>query len=894
MLALVLGAVRARTAQVLTILALTAVATAVAAAGPWFAVASIERATATDLASVSAAQRAISIRQGADTGGDLPGAFEAFTRTVRERLPIVLDDPVYGAAEPLTVHSGAADLVMVAAYRERFCANVRLDGPCPAAAGDAAISQESAQRLGIGRGDPLVLRSTVGSEPVNLRVVALYTMLEPDGLYWSNDLFRADSGLDPVFTPAGSFTHNLLRTPTLAYDASLPAGLIRGDGGFDLAVTLRRADQQFTGDRLRMVSGAGPLLDTLARDRATIIDGVTLAAVQTLILTWFAIGMAGRYTGRDRRPDVALLKLRGVGRLRTLRLLWGQHLLPLLLGALAGAPIGFLLARWLAGPVTGAAARQEALLLSGAAVAAVLVGGLLVLAAVEVAVLRLPVLQLLQRATGNRADWLAGLADLALIAVAVAAIYQARTGGPDSGLAMAAPGLFALAVGLLLARTVSRAASRAGGAGLRAGRLRFGLTAVRVARQPGTDRVFALIVVAVALFVTAAGAWNGERVAREQRSTVELGAPRVLTVQVSNRTALMHAVRTVDPGGREAMAVAVDSAGSPPVLAVDSARYAAVTGQEPVLAAGDADAGGFPLVTGERLAARVNKAGDGIATLHLYLLHEATGAPVIARFGVLPPGERTVTATVRGCTVAPGCRIVRWELSRPLDELRSGAPAFGTTAAVRGLDQVDPAAPILTGEQLGDIARWRAANGGAAVDVSAGDGELRLGGDRNATALPQTPVGAWAIDTALPLPIAPAGLDPESWRLDDPSLFTFGGGAIPVRPVDGTTVLPVLGRMGVLVDLEATRRLAAEADPPADFQVWLAADARPGIVDDLAAAGLDVISDETVSQRAAQLGDQGPAAVVRFGLLAGVAALLLAAAAIAVAAAVDRDSLSEQ
>lgn len=653
MLALVLGAVRARTAQALTIMVLTAVAAAVAAAGPWYAAAATERATAVDLASVQAKQRAISVRQGADTGGDLPGAIEQFTRTVRDRLPLALDEPVYGGVVPLNVHSGSTDVVMPAAYREQFCEHVRLDGPCPSAPGEAAISQESALRLGIGPGDPLVLRSTSNSEPVRLRVVARFTLLEPDSLYWNNPMFRADTGLDPAFTPAETFTHNLLRTPTLTYDASLPAGLLRGEGGFDLRDTLRRADESFTGDRLRLVTSAGPLLDSMARNRFTIRDGVTVAAVQTLILTWFAIGLAGRYTGRDRRPDVALLKLRGVGRLRTLRLVWGQHLLPLLVGALAGAPVGYLLARWLAGPVTFAAGQQQALLLSAAAVAAVLVGGLLVLGAVEVAVLRRPVLELLQRASGGRGDWWSGLADLVLIAVAVAAVYQARTGGPDSGLAMAAPGLFALAVGLLFARLVSRAAGQAGSAGLRAGRLRFGLTAVRVARQPGTDRVFALIVVAVALFVTAAGAWNGDRLAREQRSTAELGAQRVLTVQAPNRTALVHAVRTADPDGRQAMAVAVDTDNTLPVLAVDSARYAAVTGQQPILAVPERRTGEFPLVTGERLAARVSKAGDGTVALTLYLQHEATGAPVIARFGVMRQGR------ARSSRGWPGARALR-------------------------------------------------------------------------------------------------------------------------------------------------------------------------------------------------------------------------------------------
>ncbi len=62
--------------------------------------------------------------------------------------------------------------------------------------------------------------------------------------------------------------------------------------------------------------------------------------IQILVLAWFAIGLAGRYTGRDRRGDAALLKLRGSSRLGMLRLTVGQHLVPLLAGAMLGAPLG--------------------------------------------------------------------------------------------------------------------------------------------------------------------------------------------------------------------------------------------------------------------------------------------------------------------------------------------------------------------------------------------------------------------------------------------------------------------------------------------------------------------------------------------------------------------------
>jgi putative ABC transport system permease protein len=137
-----------------------------------------------------------------------------------------------------------------------------------------------------------------------------------------------------------------------------------------------------------------------------------------------------------------------------------------------------------------------------------------------------------------------------------------------------------------------------------------------------------------------------------------------------------------------------------------------------------------------------------------------------------------------------------------------------------------------------------------------------------------------------------AGEAPVEWRLIDPLLNSFG--QVPARVAGTVQALPGLGTTGILVDLDATRRVAGESEPPGEFQVWLSAGARPGLVADLTAAGLTVITDDSAAERSAVLGRQGPAAVARFGLLAGVAALLLAAATTAVAVAVDRPTLRGQ
>nr|WP_296070125.1 FtsX-like permease family protein [uncultured Actinoplanes sp.] len=905
MFALIWGAVRTRRAQVLTVLILTALAAAVAAAGPWFAYASLTRAAAADVAAAPAEQRTLSVREQADSSGDPASLLGQFATKVRGLLPLPAASPISGLVVPLTVPRGNAEPAMGVAYREGFCGHARLQGACPAKPFEAAISQSAAQQLNLGLGSSVTLRSTPTADPVRFTVVAQYAPDEPTGPYWSNRLYRAEgTGLDPLFTPIETFRDPQLSEPTVSLDVQVPDALLRGDGGYDLAGVLRELDVRMSAAELRLVDPTGRLLDMIARDRSEIRLGVLVAMLQILIVSWFAIGLAGRYTGRDRRGDAALLKLRGSTRAGMLRLAWGQHLVPLVLGAAAGLPLGWLLARALAGPIPVTSERTTALLLSLAAVAAVLVGGLLVLAAVEGLVLRQPVAALLRQIGAGRGDWRAGLVDLLLLAVAVAAVYQDRSTSARSGLALAAPALVALAVALLLARLAGRVADRGGGAAVRTGHLRLGLTAVQMSRQLGTDRVFALVVVAVALFATALGGWRGEATARDHRSAAELGADRVLTVQAPNRTALLTAVRTADPRGDRAMAVVLDRAANPPVLAVDSSRLAAVARWRPefgpvsVLPSANADDFGpapLPAVTGDRLSVRLKHEGGGAAVLSLVLQNEADGTPVPVRFGRLGPGEQTLSAGVRGCTAAPGCRIMRWEVTAPPDRAGRSDPApEGSAVIIRGVTQQNPPAEILDAATLGDIARWRSGTTGAAMNMAARDGGLRLSLDENLNLEPTLGDAVWAVDTRLPLPIVLAGPPSVRWQFGDPVLTSFGGGDTPVRVSGTAAALPVLGRVGVLVDLEASRRVIGDANPPAQFQVWLAPGAGREVVDALTAAGLEVAGEAGVAARSGQLAQQGPAAVSRFALVCGVVALLLAAAAIGVAGAVDRRTRLEQ
>ncbi|GAA2357912.1 hypothetical protein GCM10010170_051410 [Dactylosporangium salmoneum] len=104
------------------------------------------------------------------------------------------------------------------------------------------------------------------------------------------------------------------------------------------------------------------------------------------------------------------------------------------------------------------------------------------------------------------------------------------------------------------------------------------------------------------------------------------------------------------------------------------------------------------------------------------------------------------------------------------------------------------------------------------------------------------------------------------------------------RPVPATVAatvarLPRLGRTGTLVDLDYADRLATSSTAPA-AEVWLSSSAPPSLVDALAAAGLTVDARRTVADLRTRLAGEGSALGLRFYLVAGVLAVVLAAAAL--------------
>ncbi|WP_345127302.1 FtsX-like permease family protein [Dactylosporangium darangshiense] len=910
MLRLVLGALRGRPAQAFAVFALGVLLCAVAAAGPQFAAAAVARAAAADIDAAPGEQRLLTVHRKVPGGGDPGAALAGFRRTTEETLGQQDDRAVLGLTRMLTSIAGSARAVALA-YREGACAHLRITGACPGAAGEAVVSAHTANTLGLRAGDPVTLRTDAGLE-VQLRVTGTYERADESGGYWDEPMFgpgRIAAGvetLDPMFVGFATFADPHLDEATAVYTAPLPVWLVGGPSAGAAAERLAATQRALRAAGLELVPPGPDLLRAVDADRAAARRGLVAGWVQTLALCWLALAVVGRYTAGDRRLDVALLKLRGAGRWRIARLVIGQHLVPLLAAAPAGVPLGVLGARAIAGAGVLPADARAVAGLTAAAVAGVLAVALVLLALGEAPALRAPVAALLRRVPARGTTRRRATLDVIVLAVAAAALYQARASGLyDIG--AAAPALVVLAVAVLLARLLAAGAGRLGRGALRHGRARLALGALRFSRGPGLDRIFVLMAVAVALLGLAAEGVAAGRERRAERVAAELGAGQVLGVRAANATALLAAVRSADPGGRTAMAVTVDRVVTPPVLAVDAERLEAVADWRAQYGpAGAVRPPGpavepLPLVRGAALAVTAANGSAHPLRLVLSLRQTGAGGDVSVTFGPLAPGEHRVSAPVHGCEPPPGCRVVGLTLAGAADPGPDGRPVpppADSSLTVRELRQEAPDAVILDGASLGDQRRWRGAAAGPAMGVGARRGALTL----------RIPVAAddgvifdnhaYVVDAGSAVPVVLAGPAPQAWLSGEPALSLLSAAGVRVRVAATPALVPVLGPAGALVDLDAVLRAAPDAGLLGVAQVWIArgtpAAGVDRIVERLAAAGVSVTGSETAAGRLDRLAGGGVALAAGFQLLVAGAGLALAAVAAAAAVGAQQRARLQQ
>jgi hypothetical protein len=905
MLGLVLRALIARRAQAVWLGVLTALSVAGAAAAPWYHAAAVAVVTHSDIVGAAPNERAVLVSGRVNLAAQPPGTspLPDAKAEVGELLNLPDTSVVQGLQSLATVQHGATKVSTLLAYRDNVCDHLIIEGDCPTGTGQVVISGPTATQLGVKRGDVLAVSSFQQRvQGATFRVVGTYEPKDLDGTYWvatgllSSPLtFPAGQSLslygDAVFTTERGLISAGPGFVETTYQVVLSESVLADASGSGLAARLHASEFGLGRKGYAMRTSAGGLADLIARDRRLTTVGVGVAAAQVLLLCWFCLFLAVRHTAEERRPDIGMLKLRGAARWRVWALTAQQSGLPMLAGAVVGWGLGYLaalaLVRWnsASAPLAGGA------LLSVAAAAVAVLGALAVATAAEWRSLGTPVTGLLRRVPSRRSGWRADVIDLGVVLLALAGVYQAwsERGAVDATpLPLLAPALVALALGLLAARALPVVAARMGMAAIRSGRPGLALAALHLARRPGTNRVVAMLVVAVALLCTASLAWQSANAAAHRRATQELGAARVLTVTADTPDRVLNAVRTADPDARFAMAAARVPGGTNVglALAVDATRLERV-------ALWLDDYGVSPAEVARLLRPPVPPTiaiTDGVLTLQAkvpqgsqpaivtVVVARPTGARALLKFEPVTADGAPVKAPLNGCPQAAPCRLV-------------GVYVEGPAVELRRLD--GPSGAVVDAATFGDVRRWRPAAGlgGLGVNVAATGDRLTITDSPNPLpgtqfVLPDTTV--YAIDAPVPLPILVAGGKIAADPLGDDRIAPVGSSDVPFRVAGTADVLPQLGAHGGYFDLESAIKAVSFSGRNPTYEVWLTDDAPPSLVDSLTGAGLIVLREDSIDAAVTRYGRQGPGASLRFLIFAAAISVLLAAGSLFVVAAVER------
>ncbi|MGI5177329.1 FtsX-like permease family protein [Dactylosporangium sp. CA-152071] len=903
MMSLLLGMLRARRGQAVTLALLAMFAVAAAVAAPAYLQAVDRAVVAGQVATASPAELSLTVQATvneqrepggvsfADVGGALV-AVPGFTQVYAEEFAAIGIEPDPRVASRLL-------------YRQGVCAHLTIvTGRCLAAAGEVVVGEQTAQRLHLAAGDLITLTyAVISTDPTRpiyvadgdatpLTVAGTYRTPEPDGQYWgAHGYFRLDHTArpgEPVFTGAETI-RTMSHGPS---DVSIDATAIPGTITEARLPALRRdlagldARGENLGRALTLTTAIPQLLDRIDRSRDLARRSIPVGAAPLLLLAYAVIFIAAGYGTEGRRPELAVIALRGARWWTRWWLTSGESLAALLAGGVAGCVAGQLLVAAVVAwrfpgvdtPVLGLDALRWA--------PWALLGAVVAMLAAQRRHLVSGVADLMRRVRAQLTGWRLVTAEIVVGLLAVTATAQLfLTGGSLSGVALAAPALVIIALAVGAARGVVPLARVAGDRALRRGRLGAALAAFQLARRPGAQRLLLLLVAAVGVLGYAVTAADVAARDRDLAAQIGTGAPRVLSVAPLTRQQLLHAVRAADPAGDYAMAVAELPAGGPgeaPKLAVDATRLATVATWRDEY--GDLDAAGAGrllrpaapapvVVAGQDVSVDVTVKGADAAKPVGFsvVLSSVTGrGTAVVGFGVLHDGPYTFQQ--RSAVCVDGCRVAGLHLTPD-----TTATGVKLTVVLRAIGSINPVAVAAGRADLADPSRWR--SDGATL-TAAPDG-LRVTLD----APEGLPRGAWvqAADVPAPLPVVTTAALP-----DGTGVAGLDGLPVAVRAAARLTAVPRLGTRGTLVDLEYADRAATDAGEAKRPEVWLGAAAPPDAVARLTAQGLVVTGDNGVSAAQARLAAQGPALAVWFHVLAGILAVVLGAGGLALVIAVDR------
>jgi putative ABC transport system permease protein len=582
-LRLALRGLRARPGLSAALLAVTAFAVGVAAAGAVYLRAAGESVLAQHLRSADSHTAGLHVSRLVANSREL----RAITDAVRAAGPLVpaLDPPVTGLETRTPVQLLAPRGRPGSGYlasRSGLCEHLALEaGRCPRAQplglpAEVALSARNADWLRLRLGDRFKAEGFgAGAAGRDLVVAAIYRPTPRDG-YWfgaqrawfpppptGNELppldvvFLANADLLPVVDGG-------LMDMRARFDHFLQPDRLRLADAGTVAVALARVNElvRASNPNATVLSGLADLVDNAENGRQALTVPVLLADLQLASLALLILVVVAAMAAEARAGEVALAKVRGA----TTRQAFGLATLELAMVAVLALPAGLGLG-WLGAYLLAGAQLEPGIpvVVTPLGVAAALAATVVALAASSLASLgavRRRILDQWRQGRSERAGRRSFALDAVLLLVAVAALANLRgsgtrqAGGGYDVLATLAPGLAVLAATLVVGRSLPLVAGWAvrltgGSSGTAAW-----VGARQVARRGGPAlRVVIALAAAFGLVAFAVTVHQDMARNRGDRAATEVGAAERLEVEPPRGALGPEQVAAADPSGRAAMAV---------------------------------------------------------------------------------------------------------------------------------------------------------------------------------------------------------------------------------------------------------------------------------------------------------------------------------------------------
>ncbi|TCM43448.1 FtsX-like permease family protein [Kribbella sp. VKM Ac-2568] len=879
---------------------------------PWFSRA-VEQTVTTETLSNQylSASWQVEAKPPNSVGASTPKQPEDLTQLIPADLKPLFTPPAYGLSVDVLwgLRGRDREISTKVIWRDGYCAQlVIVQGRCPQAAGEVVASIVDEKSYDAKPGAVLDATSDNYAGGGSLKVVGLYRPVDQNAPYWFGRGPIGRSGPATAKTPATSdyllTVRETFNTGVWGYRSTMDTRPIPGVATADHLERIKAVTNQVDGNAAEQEleaqnsTGLDGLIDTIQAERKQATTIIPLVMVQVALFGVVVLALALGAVVDQRRPEVAVARLRGSSARRTGRSLFIELGAAVLIGTLAGIVTGFGLLMIVRATWLNDGAPLEFPWTVPAALAVAAVVGLAVVAWSVRAVVRQPISTLLRRVAPRRRGRAIGMIDLSIIVLASAGLVAALTGGGRGPLPVLTPTLLALAVGLTFAHLLLPAAGLVSRQALGNGRVGLALGALQVSRRPAVTRIVAVVAVATALVSFAGQASSVAGHNREVRAGYETGADGILLMKFLDLGDFTRAIDKIDPDRHWFTPVVFGRPPSPDALRTlmiepDSFQRIAFRGDQLTDAEGfqqlKAPTGLGPIdlrsdrlqvtATPGKMTPVLPRSASGEAPppqppaksviIEANVVSLRNGARYLVRFDPMPlvTGKTFILSTSIDCL--GGCRLLRLGIGRDVND----------SSGVRGEIAISklgtPRQPSLA---LGKAADWKPIP--------------QLGGDLGSLATKDGPAGGLTLDvTSLSAeqfvqygtvpPTMPALVTPEYSVDESTSTPGVDGGAMLIQKIDRLRgPANRYSEKTAVVDLETVRRLGGSLDSGStDFQLWLNADGLANldkITKGLADAGVTASLVDKQSDRTDSYGRSASSLALQLTPVVGVAGWSLA------------------